>query len=164
MEKTCSKCKQTKPVENFYKIKRDKLHSWCRNCCLLAQKKYYTEHREERMTYNRRYSVFYWRSGRMREYQKKYREANREKVREYHRQYYRKRKAFYRSREAHALIHDCAICALRAEEWRESQRALGNYGETKEGYQKHDKASTASQNESKFTVSCDAHASISTEA
>jgi hypothetical protein len=47
--KTCSRCKQLYPLDNFNKKKgtRDGLQSWCRDCNKARSRRYYAEHRNE---------------------------------------------------------------------------------------------------------------------
>ena len=42
MPKTCGKCGKPKDLKLFYENKRtaDKLHNWCKDCCIEAAKAY----------------------------------------------------------------------------------------------------------------------------
>ncbi len=55
--KTCSKCKTTKPVLEFYKAKtsKDGYYSWCKSCKLVSSKKWAVENKERRDRVRREY-------------------------------------------------------------------------------------------------------------
>lgn len=75
MSKTCTKCGETKPLDEFYrhKGKADGVQSECKECKRERQRRYYEENRDKVLDYQRRY-----------------REENPEKVREYERRYYKR--------------------------------------------------------------------------
>lgn len=113
MEKQCVKCKSLKPILDFYIVK-GRLHSWCKRCVIAYQMVWYEKHREERITYSKRYSAIYNRGEKAKEYQKKYRKEHKKEIREYQRKYYKRKRAFERNRRSHGITNDCPICALRA--------------------------------------------------
>lgn len=49
MVKTCSKCKETKPISDFTRNNnaKDKLTSWCKSCCKIARDSYYQINKEK---------------------------------------------------------------------------------------------------------------------
>jgi hypothetical protein len=75
--KTCSKCKETKPLSEFYKHKKrkDGLNCWCKGCVKLHQKEY---HKSEKY---KEYQKEYQKSDKRREYLKEYYKS--EKYKEY---------------------------------------------------------------------------------
>lgn len=57
MTKTCSKCGETKPLDEFHKHKghKDDKRAECKECNNNQSKNYYQEHREERLSYRKDY-------------------------------------------------------------------------------------------------------------
>lgn len=47
--KTCTKCKKSLPLDDFYPSKSaaDRLHPWCRSCTLEKNKQYYKDVKQE---------------------------------------------------------------------------------------------------------------------
>lgn len=95
--KICTKCKEEKPLEGFYRNKsgKDKLHSQCRECMSKYARKRREENREQ-----------------YRERDRKYREEHREKRRDYrrkdyeeNREQYKERNRKYREKCGEALKH-----------------------------------------------------------
>lgn len=72
--KTCSKCRVTYPLTNYYKDTRtsDGRVSQCKHCISKSRKEYYQKNSKER-----------------KEYAKRYRAENLEKVSAYNKAYYR---------------------------------------------------------------------------
>jgi hypothetical protein len=130
MEKVCKKCNENKPATEFYNY-YDRLHAWCKKCCIAWQKKYYREHRDERLAYTKKYSKNYLTVEEQRAYQKAYREKNREKIKAYLKEYYRKTK---QTRSARRRI--CPVCAHRAKVDSELKRALEQPSEAHNSDQK----------------------------
>lgn len=57
MKKICSKCKQEKTIEEFYKnkSKKDGCCSICKICTKQYRREYHQEHKEQRKQYCREY-------------------------------------------------------------------------------------------------------------
>lgn len=55
--KKCSTCKEVKPINEFYKHKRQKdgLYSQCKYCANKVRKEYYKKHLKERIEYQKKY-------------------------------------------------------------------------------------------------------------
>jgi len=55
--KKCSKCKIEKPLNEYQKDNNQisGIRTDCKECCSIRAKKYYEEHREERIEYSRKY-------------------------------------------------------------------------------------------------------------
>jgi hypothetical protein len=86
--KKCSKCKEEKPFEEFYRDKstKDGRKSFCKEC----SKRYYENNKEKVREQHKR-----WRDNnkeKIIEYQKQYRDNNKEKERERHKRYYENNK------------------------------------------------------------------------
>lgn len=58
MNKTCTKCHETKPLDDFYNHKKGKngKMSYCKECTIKKTGKYAQEHREEGKEYHRKYN------------------------------------------------------------------------------------------------------------
>ena len=58
MNKTCTKCHETKPLDDFYNHKKGKngKMSYCKECTIKKTGKYAQEHREEGEEYHRKYN------------------------------------------------------------------------------------------------------------
>ena len=88
MSKTCTKCGETKSLDDFH---RDKAGAGgrrpdCKECVREYARRYYEENRDKRLEYKRRYREE--NRDKVREYARRYREESRDKVREYARRYY----------------------------------------------------------------------------
>ncbi len=81
--KTCSKCKKTKPVENFHKhkIEKDGLKCWCKECCNKISQKWRRENPKRIRDSAKKYRVSH--RGEIIKYSKQYRKSNQEKLKEY---------------------------------------------------------------------------------
>ena len=79
--KICTKCKEEKSLDEFSSDKRvlDEKRSKCKECCGLANKKYYEEHKNEVKKYNQKHKE------EIKIYQKKYQKK-------YHKKYYQEHK------------------------------------------------------------------------
>ena len=89
-EKTCTKCGETKPLEEFHKdrTKKDGLQSYCKECAREKARKWYAANSERHIG-----NVLKWKKAnpeRRREYDRKWREANAEYDREQGRERNRK--------------------------------------------------------------------------
>jgi len=118
MEKTCSKCGKTKPLEDFHRDKGmpDGRRGDCKTCNCKKARSYYHETKETRNEYSRRY--YRDNKHRILKYQLDYARANREKVRAYGRN--------YRSRKSNTEVYKvtdkdclriknlpCVVCGAR---------------------------------------------------
>ena len=103
MSKTCTKCGETKPLDDFHRDKRgpDGRRSDCKECVREYKRRYYEENRDKERERNRRYHEesrdkvrerkhrYYEESrDKVREYKRRYHEENRDKVLEYKRRYH----------------------------------------------------------------------------
>lgn len=103
--KTCNKCEQEKPIDEFYKdkTKNDGRCSWCKQC----RRKYREKHREYYLAYNKQYrkknpqkcidSSKKWREehiDRILEANRKYYQDHKEQVLERLREYYKEHKSY----------------------------------------------------------------------
>ena len=87
MSKTCTKCGETKPLDDFH---RDKTGAGgrrpdCKECVRERSRSYYEENRDKRLECSRRY--YEENRNKVREYKRSYYEENRDKVRERQRRY-----------------------------------------------------------------------------
>ena len=55
--KTCTKCGETKPLDDFHRHrgKAEGRNSWCRECAAEYRRGYHEENRDKRLEYQRRY-------------------------------------------------------------------------------------------------------------
>ena len=88
MSKTCTKCGETKPLDDFH---RDKTGAGgrrpdCKECVREYKRRYHEENRDKRLEYNRRYHEE--NRDKVLEYKRRYYEENRDKVLESQRRYY----------------------------------------------------------------------------
>lgn len=90
----CSNCGEIKTVDNFYKRNsnksKDGVNPKCKKCICEKQRKYQSEHKEERAEYNRKY--YKDNIEILHEYCRQYRENNKEKLRENNKKYYEENK------------------------------------------------------------------------
>ena len=85
--KTCTKCGETKPLDDFHR-NRTKASGWrsrCRECDAKCRRRYYEENRDKVLENRRRY--YEENRDKVLENQRRYLEKNRDKVREYQRRY-----------------------------------------------------------------------------
>ena len=87
MSKTCTKCGETKPLDDFH---RDKTGAGgrrpdCKECVREYKRRYHEENRDKRLEYNRRYHEE--NRDKVLEYRRCYHEENRDKVLESQRRY-----------------------------------------------------------------------------
>jgi hypothetical protein len=85
MERTCQKCGETKPIEEFDKNKNRSYGytNTCKKCRTITQKKYRETHREKIKEDNKKYPYRIWRAknkDHCNEYAKKYRESHVEQI------------------------------------------------------------------------------------
>lgn len=91
--KTCSNPEHTEPLpattEYFYvdRKARDGLTSRCKDCLKAGQRKYYQQHKRERLDYQRQYDQEHA------EQISRWRELNSERLHQYRRDYYRRHRA-----------------------------------------------------------------------
>ena len=88
MSKTCTKCGETKSLDDFH---RDKTgvggrRSDCKECVREYKRRYHEENRDKRLEYNRRYREE--NRDKTLDYQRRHYEENRDKVRERKRRYH----------------------------------------------------------------------------
>lgn len=86
--KHCGKCKRELDVENFNKSTRDKLNSWCKECC----KEYRLENKEKQKEYMMIYHIE--NKERLLLSRKKYREANKDYFIKFEKQRYENRREY----------------------------------------------------------------------
>ena len=88
MSKTCTKCGETKSLDDFHRNKGgvDGRHSRCKECRRERNRRYHEENRDKRLEYSRRYHEE--NRDKVRERKRRYREENRDKVRESERRYH----------------------------------------------------------------------------
>ena len=88
MSKTCTKCGETKPLDDFHRDKRrpDGRRSDCKECGREYKRRYLEGNRDELREYHRRYREE--NRDKVRERKHRYYEENRDKVRECQRRYY----------------------------------------------------------------------------
>lgn len=104
--RVCTKCKEPKLINQFYKDKKTKdgYSCWCKACTTAKQKRYYQANREKVLEYQRQYGAK--NRAKLSGYMQQYRLANRERLVEYDRK---------RGRELKAKIIEeyggkCACC------------------------------------------------------
>ena len=87
MSKTCTKCGETKPLDDFHRDKRrpDGRRSDCKECVLEYKRRYHEENRDKRLESHRRY--YEENRDKVLEYRRCYHEENRDKVLESQRRY-----------------------------------------------------------------------------
>ena len=90
--KTCSKCKQTKDIGEFYKckIKKDGLRSKCKSCVAEQKKTHYQENKEEIAEYQKAW--YQENKEKIAEREKAYYQENKEKIAECKKAYYQENK------------------------------------------------------------------------
>ena len=100
--KTCTKCGETKPVEEFSKNSRSSngFRSRCKVCLAAASRRYHQEHREAAAAYYQKYKE--QRAAWKRRYRQEHKEAAAAYDRRYHQEY--KEAAAERSRQLQAFI------------------------------------------------------------
>lgn len=88
MSKTCTRCGETKPLDEYHRDKRrgDGRRADCKECVRERNRRYREENRDKRRAYNRRYREEN-RDG-LREYKRRYYEGNRDKILKYDRRYH----------------------------------------------------------------------------
>ena len=88
MSKTCAKCGETKPLDNFHRDKNGAggRRSDCKECVREYKRRYHEENRDKVRERKRRYREE--NRDKVRESERRYREENRDKVRESKRRYY----------------------------------------------------------------------------
>ena len=99
MPKTCTKCGETKSLDDFHRNKGgvDGRHSHCKECRRERKRRYYEENRDKELEYARRYHE--GNRDKVREYKRRYREENRDKELEYQRRYYEENRDKARERK-----------------------------------------------------------------
>ena len=87
MSKTCTKCGETKPLDDFHRNKTGAggRRPDCKECVREYARRYYEENRDKRLEYSRRYHEE--NRDKTLDYQRRYYEENRDKVRERQRRY-----------------------------------------------------------------------------
>ena len=87
MSKTCTKCGETKPLDDFYRDKTRAGGRWpyCKECVREYTRRHYEENRDKERERNRRYREE--NRDKVRERKRRYYEENRDKVRESKRRY-----------------------------------------------------------------------------
>lgn len=83
ISKRCSKCKEIKPITEFYKNRstKDGCHSWCKSCDEIWQKQYrQSGHRERKRVYQASNKGRATRKKYRKEYRKKYRQTEKGKL------------------------------------------------------------------------------------
>ena len=127
--KTCTKCGETKPLDDFYRKRSsaDGRDSWCRECVAERSRRYHEENRDKERERSRR-----WREenrGKSMEYMRRWREENRDKERERQRQYqeenrnYRRTVARANHSESQAMSVEMATVPPRTP-WTEEEDAF----------------------------------------
>ena len=78
MSKTCTKCGETKPLDDFHRNKTGAggRRPDCKECVREYKRSYYEENRDKRLEYSRRY--YEENRDKVRECQRRYREENRD--------------------------------------------------------------------------------------
>ena len=99
MSKTCTKCGETKPLDDFH---RDKTRTggrrpYCKECVQEYTRRYYEENRDKWLEYARRYHGE--NRDKVRERKRSYYEENRDKVRKSQRRYYEENRDKVRERK-----------------------------------------------------------------
>ena len=99
MSKTCTKCGETKPLDDFH---RDKTRAggrkpYCKECVQEYARRHYEENRDKERERNRRYREE--NRDKVRERHRRYREENRDKVLEYGLRYYEENRDKERERK-----------------------------------------------------------------
>ena len=132
--KQCSKCKEIKPIRDFYKKKGSKLrlHSLCKECQKELMKRYYKNNKEKikersmkwykNNTYKIKKSHLLWVKNnieKLKKYQKEYRQSNPEKLKEYSRKYYKNNEEKYAkwSRQKRLNIQYCLSKSIQGRIW-----------------------------------------------
>ena len=88
MSKTCTKCGETKPLDDFHrdKTRAGGRYPHCKECVREYNRRHYEENRDKRLEYNRRYHEE--NRDKVLESQRRYYEENRDKERERNRRRY----------------------------------------------------------------------------
>jgi 5-methylcytosine-specific restriction endonuclease McrA len=88
MNKICSKCKESKTLDQFYKSKTGKygVKSKCKECSNKIVREYRNNNRDKMSKYNKEY--YNNNKNRLIKYQKEYRNNNRDKIAKYQKEYY----------------------------------------------------------------------------
>ena len=95
--KTCTKCGETKPLDDFYRdrSRADGRNPRCRECTAEYGRRYYEENRDKELERNRK-----WREenrDKERERDRRYREENRDKDRERQRRWWEENRDYHRA-------------------------------------------------------------------
>ena len=115
MTEFCTKCKEIKPMTDFYRS-GEGLTPHCKSCF----KRYYEENKSRRQEYQRKY--YEENKAKRNEYQKDYRKSHKDEIRCYYRKYKKDRYAedldfrircTLRSRLANAIKHERAGSAMK---------------------------------------------------
>lgn len=117
-ERLCRRCRTVKPVSEFG-IKRhrpDGLNAWCKSCCIISAKQYYSTNKDVISTKSRRY-----------------RAANRELIRERNRSYIEKNKD--RKREADRCYRQANQELVRQNQRKYHQENRERLSEKRRAYQ-----------------------------
>jgi 5-methylcytosine-specific restriction endonuclease McrA len=89
--KQCSKCKESKSLDQFYKYKNGKygVTSICKKCKKRLVKEYYNNNRDKIAKYHKEYNKEYRNNNRdkIAKYYKEYYDNNRDKIAKYHKEY-----------------------------------------------------------------------------
>lgn len=115
MNKICSKCGISKPLDNFYKHKdgKDGRRPDCKECVKKRSEKYYQEHRDEVLKYSRNYGQEH-REG-IRDYNKNYYQEHREELIEQTSEYREEHKEHLascaRKRMGYLSMYENKLCA-----------------------------------------------------
>ena len=109
--KTCSRCKETKPVSEFNKNRssKDGLTFWCKGCKSESSRRYRETNRERVLEIERRYREA--NREKLAEKGRRYYEANKEKVAEKGRRYYEanREQRIRQSIEKHKEVNDRSL-------------------------------------------------------
>lgn len=157
--KTCSKCKETKPIIDFYKRNRSKdgISPWCKKCCSVWAANHYQQNKDKINEQHAKYRLknydkirghqreyYYSEEGQKRtkeyrrahsehikDYQKKYRENNREQIRKKQNEYYHNNKDKAKTwRDKYRLSHKEQI-KKSAKKYREENKEKINQSHVK---------------------------------
>ena len=127
--KTCTKCGETKPLDDFHRHRSgaDGLRARCRECRAEDKRRYREENRDKEMERHRRY--YEANRDKALECRRRYREENLGKVREYNRRYREENRAYRRAAcrsnhsESQAMSVEMATVPPRTP-WTEDENAF----------------------------------------